>query len=137
MKKVLQAILMSIAMAFTLFCLIGVYMDFAFRGQMAFTHYRFTKMVIGALFIGIGFGAPTFVYQSERLPHPIKALIHMGMGLTVYLTVAFFEGWIDGAHFWPQLFVQVGTCFVIYLGFVLYYRHQAKTLNQALQKKKH
>lgn len=94
-------------------------------------------MVIGALFIGIGFGAPILIYQNERLPNRIKALIHMGIGLTVYLTLAGFEGWIDSRHLWPQLFIQVGTCFVIYLGFVLYYRHQAKMLNQALQKKKH
>lgn len=36
-----------------------------------------------------------------------------------------------------SLFIQIGSCFLIYALFVLHYRQEARTLNAALQKKKH
>lgn len=103
---------------------------------MVFTHYTLTKMVLGAIMIGAGFGVPSLIYRVESVPDPIKVLIHMGVGLTIYLCVAFYEGWLGLTHLIFSLFIQIGSCFLIYALFVSHYQQEARTFNAALQKKK-
>ena len=47
-------------------------------------NYMFTKMVVGCIIIGIGFGAPTVINKNENLPMPVRVIIHMGIGCAVY-----------------------------------------------------
>lgn len=140
MKKMIKhlgkRVLISTSIAMAIFCFVGIWIDLTSKGMMIFSHYQFTKMIIGILVIGLGYGLPTYVYTLESLPYPIKILLHMGIGLTVYLMVAFYEGWLSGKHFLFELLIQVSSCFVIYFLFVYYYRLQARKLNKALQKKK-
>lgn len=77
MRIRLKNVLLSISMAMVLFCLIGMCIDLSQKGHMVFTHYTFTKMVIGAIMIGVGFGVLSLIYRVESVPDPIKVLIHM------------------------------------------------------------
>ena len=61
MKDLLKSIVISIGMAMTIFCLAGIVFDIGYKGSFSLEDYRFTKMVIGCVLIGLGFGVPTVV----------------------------------------------------------------------------
>ena len=136
-KDILKSTVISIGMALAIFSLVGIVFDVGYGGNFSLDHYRFTKMIIGCIILGIGFGVPTVVYSSERLPMPIKVLIHMGIGLTVYTIVAYAVGWIGGAASLGQGLViaaiQIAVAFIIWFGFMRHYRAEVRKMNEVIQ----
>ena len=88
MKDLMKNTMISIGMAVTIFCLTGVGFDIGYGGNFSLANYQFTKMVIGCMIVGIGFGVPTVVYRRDDLPMPVRVLVHMGIGCIVYTIVA-------------------------------------------------
>ncbi len=137
MKDLFKSILISIAMALTIFCIVGIAFDIGYGGHFSLENYRFTKMVAGCCLVGIGFGAPTIVYRMDFLPRPIQVIIHMGIGCAVYTIVAFSVGWITGAASVGQgiliAVIQLAVAFVIWFLFMMHYRKEAKEMNDKIQ----
>lgn len=137
-KTMFSNTLMAIGISFTLFCIIAMGFDIGYGGEFALHDYGFTKMVVGALIIGIGFGAPTVVYSSDRLPMPMKVIIHMGTGLIIYFIVASYEGWMGDGSSTIRTFgivvCQIAITFGVWAAFMLHYRREAKRMNDAIQK---
>ena len=71
-KDILRSVAISIGMAMTIFCIVGVIFDITYQGQFSLDNYRFTKMVLGCLIVGLGFGVPTVIYRKENLPMPVR-----------------------------------------------------------------
>lgn len=95
--------------------------------------------VFACVVTGLGFGVPTFLYKIENLPMPLAAVIHLGIGLSIYFLAASKVGWIP---------VQAGTlaCVIsvagmilisllIWLGFMKYNKDMAARINEALRKR--
>lgn len=141
MKELLKSTVISIGMAMSIFCLAGIVFDVRFGGNFSLDNYRFTKMVIGCVLIGLGFGVPTIVYSKESLPMPIKIIIHMGIGCAIYTIVAYAVGWIGGTATIVQgiiiAAIQLGAAFLIWFLFMRYYRNEAKKMNDKIQAMKH
>ena len=78
-KDLVKSTAISIGMAMTIFCLVGVVFDVGYKGNFSLDDYRFTKMVAGCVLVGLGFGVPTIVYRKDNLPMPIRVIIHMGI----------------------------------------------------------
>ena len=140
-KDLLKSTVISIGLALTIFCLVGVFFDLTGGGNFSLDGYRFTKMVIGSAVVGIGFGVPTLVYNSDRLPMPVKVLIHMGTGCVIYTVVAFSVGWFGGAATIGQGLaiagIQLLVAFIIWFCFMCFYRKEAKKMNEKIQSLKH
>ena len=139
-KVMIKNTLIAIGISYTMFCLTAAAFDIGYGGDFVLRGYTFTKMVIGALIIGIGFGAPTVVYSSDKLPMPMKVLIHMGIGLIIYFIVAANEGWMgDGSSPVMTICIVIGQLFVtflIWLIFMIHYRREAKRMNERIQELK-
>ena len=137
LKDVLKSTVISIAMALTIFCLIGIAFDIAYGGNYSLENYGFTKMAVGSIIVGLGFGVPTVVYHNEKLPQPIKVIIHMGIGCVIYTVVAFIVGWFGAAaNLWQGLIIaaiQLAVAFVIWFCFMRYYKREARKMNEKLQ----
>ena len=137
LKDILKSTVISIGMALTIFCLVGMFFDITYGGNFSMEGYRFTKMVIGSAIVGIGFGVPTVVYNSEKLPMPVKVLIHMGTGCVIYTIVAYAVGWFGGSATPLQGLaiagIQLVVAFVIWFCFMRYYRKEAKQMNDKIQ----
>ncbi len=137
MKDLAKSTVISIGMAMAIFCLVGIVFDVKFGGNFSLDNYQFTKMVIGCVLIGLGFGVPTIVYNKESLPMPIKVIIHMGIGCVVYTIVAYAVGWIGGTATIVQgiiiAAIQLGVAFIIWFLFMRYYRNEAKKMNDKIQ----
>ncbi len=139
-KDLVKSTMISIGMAMTIFCLAGVVFDIGYKGNFSLDNYRFTKMVIGSLLVGLGFGIPTIVYENENLPMPVRVIIHMGTGCIVYTIVAFAVGWIGGAATLTQgiliAAVQFAIAFIVWSLFMSHYRKEAEKMNDIIQKMK-
>ena len=136
-RDLLKSTAISIGISMALFCLSGIAYDIRDSGNFSLENYQFTKMVVGCLLIGLGFGVPTIVYQNEKLPVPIKVIIHMGIGCTVYTIVAYAVGWMGSAATIGQgilsAAVHFGIAFIIWVLFMRYYRVEARKMNERIQ----
>lgn len=137
MKDLVKSTVISIGMAMAIFCLVGIIFDVRFGGNFSLDNYQFTKMVVGCVLIGLGFGVPTIVYNKDSLPMPIKVIIHMGIGCVVYTVVAYAVGWIGGSATIGQgliiAAIQLAVAFIIWFFFMRYYRNEAKKMNDKIQ----
>ena len=136
-KDLLKSTVISIGMALTIFCLAGIVFDIRYQGHFSLDHYEFTKMVVGSVLVGLGFGIPSVVYSKDSLPIPLRVVIHMGIGCTVYTIVAYAVGWIGGSASIGQGIViaaiQFGVAFIIWFLFMRYYRAEARKMNEKIQ----
>lgn len=139
-KDLLRSMVISIGMAMAIFCLVGIVFDIGCEGNFSLDNYRFTKMIIGCVLIGLGFGVPTIIYRKENLPMPIRVIIHMGIGCVVYTVVAYAVGWIGGSASIGQgiiiAAIQLAVAFIIWFFFMKYYRAEAKKMNDKIQEMK-
>ena len=136
-KDLLRSTVISIGMAMAIFCLVGIVFDIGYKGNFSLDNYRFTKMVVGCVLIGLGFGVPTIVYRKDSIPMPVRVIIHMGIGCIVYTIVAYAVGWMGGAATIGQgiliAAIQLGVAFIIWFFFMKYYRAEAKKMNDRIQ----
>ena len=136
-KDLVKSSVISIGMAMTIFCLVGVVFDVGYKGNFSLDDYRFTKIVAGCVLIGLGFGVPTIVYRKDNLPMPIRVIIHMGIGCVVYTIIAYAVGWIGGSATIGQgiliAAIQLAVAFLIWFLFMKHYRAEAKRMNDRIQ----
>lgn len=139
-KDLIKSTVISIGTAMTIFCFVGIVFDIGYNGNFNLDNYQFTKMVVGCMIIGLGFGVPTIIYQKEKFPMPIRVLIHMGIGCIVYTIVAYAVGWIGGSATIHQgiiiAAIQLAVAFFIWFLFMKYYRAEAKKINDKIQEMK-
>jgi hypothetical protein len=140
MKDLLKSIVISIGMALAIFSIVGIIFDIMGGGVYTLEGYRYTKMVIASVIVGLGFGVPTMVYRSDKLPTPVKVLVHMGIGCVIYTIVAFSVGWIGGSASLTQgiliACIQIAVAFVIWFCFMRYYRKEADEMNKKISSMK-
>ncbi len=136
-KDLVKSTIISIGIAMSLFCLAGVVFDIRYGGNFSLDHYRFSKMVLGCVLVGLGFGLPSIIYERDDLPMPVRVVIHMGIGCIVYTITAFAVGWIGGAATVAQgamiALIQLAFAFAIWFLFMLHYRREARKLNERIQ----
>ena len=139
-KDLLKSIVISIGMALTIFSFVCVVFDIGYGGNFSLEGYKMTKMVIGCIIVGLGFGVPTVVYRNDSLPMPVRVLIHMGIGCVVYTIVGFAVGWIGGSATLGQgiaiAAIQLAVAFIIWFCFMRFYRKEAREMNDKIQQMK-
>ena len=139
MKDLLKSVVISICMAMTIFCLVGIVFDIGYKGSFSLEDYKFTKMVTGCVLIGLGFGVPTIVYRKESIPMPIKVLIHMGIGCTVMTGASILAGWLRPEQGLKPFLAMLGAelvCAFLSWGVVLLRSKKlAKQMNDRLREK--
>ncbi len=137
LKNLLKSVVISIGLSLTIFNLVCIAFDVSYSGNFSLEGYRMTKMIIGCLFIGLGYGVPSIVYDNDSLPMPIKVLIHMGIGCIVNTLVAFAVGWVNGPKSLVRgISIQLTVAFIIWFCFMRFYRSEAKKMNDKIQQLK-
>ena len=139
MKDLIKNTVISIGIAMVIFCFVGMVLDISNGGSFSLENYQFTKMVVGCVLVGLGFGVPSMIYRNDNFPMPIKVVIHMGIGCIVYTMVAFAVGWIGGTTIIQNIIIaviQLAVAFMIWLAFMVYFRNEAKKINDKIQSKK-
>ena len=136
-KDLIKSIAISIGMSLTIFSIACIIFDVIYGGNFSLEGYRMTKMIIGCVIVGLGFGVPSIVYKNDSLPMPIKVLIHMGIGCIVNTLVAFAVGWVNGPKSLVRgISIQLTVAFIIWFCFMRFYRSEAKKMNDKIQQLK-
>lgn len=138
MKKVLGKTFLGIAWGCTINCMVMLAIALT-QGDVSFSAAEYVKQLICSAFVGVAFGVPTIVYENEKLPQGIKCLIHMGIGFIVYFIAAFIAGWFPTGMgigiFITSTLAMIALSFVVYFFFWLYYRNEAKKINNKIKQK--
>lgn len=140
MRKIISSVAIGISWGFTvlvLYLTIGVIISKDFLAGI--TPDVFIKYVICSAIVGLGFSVPSLIYQNERIAKALQVIIHLGTGFAIYISVAFFAGWIPTNYgFIPaaiSLLIAVVFTLVIWLCFSLYYRKKADEINRKIIEK--
>ena len=130
----------TVAISSFLFLISFLISDLNMGGTYTASGYSVTKMALGSLGIGLGFGLPCIIYTSEKLSRAVQISIHMVIGCTVMLAIAFLVGWIPTDKgllpFLLAIFSMLLTAFIIA---VLTYRRQkklAERINRELEQRR-
>ncbi len=135
-KAAISGTLTALGIAAVMFCIVGVVFDIINKGTFQTTGYAYTKMFLGTLGVGMGFGLPTFIYRSKKLSLGLQTLIHMGIGCVVMTIIAFLVGWIP----WQQgagiavltVSGEIAVAFLIWLIFYARQKRLAAEINRRL-----
>ena len=108
MKNLIKNTITSIGIALTIFCITGMVFDIAYDGNFSLDNYQFSKMVIGCIIVGLGFGLPTMIYHKDNLP---SSILH-GIIAAIF---------------------QIALAFIIWGGFMLHYRNDVRKMNEKIK----
>ena len=130
----------AVAISSFLFLLSSLITDLNMGGIYAASGYSVTKMALGSLGIGLGFGIPCIIYTSEKLSHSMQILVHMVTGCTIMLAIAFLVGWIPADKgLLPSLLAILSMLLTASIIAVLSYRRQkklAERINRELEQRR-
>ena len=127
----------TVAIASFLFLLGSLIADLNMGGSYSASGYSVTKMALGSLGVGLGFGLPCIIYTSEKLSRPVQIAIHMLSGCVIMLAIAFLVGWIPTDRgLLPALLAILSMLLTALVICVLTYRRQknlAARINRELE----
>ena len=130
----------AVAISSFLFLLSSLIADLNMGGAYAASGYSVTKMALGSLGIGLGFGLSCIIYTDERLSHSVQISIHMVIGCSVMLAIALLVGWIPtDKGLVPALLAVLSMLLTACVIAVLSYRRQKKLagrINRELEQRR-
>lgn len=138
-KLVITYIFYGISLGCTFFVIMCL--SFSVGGGDEFLEHifeDFARQSMGAMAVGIACGGTAVVYQFERLSGLVKVMIHFCVGMGVFYPVAISLGWIP---FFPDRIMTtvlqfLSSCcifMVIWFGFYLFNRNEAKRINERIK----
>jgi hypothetical protein len=130
----------TVAISSFLFLLSSLIADLNMGGVYTASGYSVTKMALGSLGIGLGFGLPCIIYTNEKLSRSVQIAIHMVTGCAIMLAIAFLVGWIPtGKGLLPALLAILSMLLAAFIIAVFTTRRQkklAERINQKLEQKR-
>ena len=137
-RRISKLVLFGISWGCTILCLISM------AGVNLFGYEWFevsvggySAQIIAAMISGIGWSVPSIVYENEKLSRAQQMIIHLGIGLVVYLPIAIYMKWIptgNAGTILAGIAFSVIASFLVWLCFYLYYKGEAKAINRELMK---
>ena len=130
----------AVAISSFLFLLSSLIADLSMGGVYSASGYSVTKMALGSLGIGLGFGLPCIIYTNEKLSYFVQISVHMLTGCTIMLGIAFLVGWIPtDKGLLPALLAILSMLLTAFIIAVLTYRRQkklAERINRELEQRR-
>ena len=139
MSFVKRSLAMTLPTSAFMFLIGGVIADVSGKGTFTLNNYGFTKMALGVLAIGLGFGLPCFIYASEKVSPLLKTLFHMGIGCAVMVLTGLLVGWIPTDKLSRTFLVigsEVALAAVIWAVSYFRYKKLAQQMNEKIKEMK-
>ena len=138
-KKIVCNTICGICLGCTVFTLLGIILAFIDNKYLMMTSSEFIINAICSIVSGVGFYLPSIVYENDKISRGLQVLVHMGVGLTVYLVCSFYAGWIPVERgilvTITSIIIMITISFIIWFGFYIYNKNEAKKINAKLQEK--
>lgn len=134
-KKIWNGILYGSAM----FALSLVMIDIVFDSSLTVLPYQFTRIVLGAICIGVGFALSSLIYEEDRIPFFARTLIQLLICAVVLLIAFVVSGGIpDGSGFGTgAVFVLIEICvgFVFWIVNFIHFFREARRIRIKLSER--
>ena len=132
-KKILNGILYGSAM----FALSLLLIDYVFDGSLTVLPHQYTRIIAGAICIGVGFILSSLIYEEDRLPFPVRALIQLLICAAALIIAFIISGGIpDGTGFGTGtmfVLVEIGVGFVFWIGNFIYFFREVRQIKTKLK----
>ena len=134
LKKILSGVLYGSA----LFTLSFLLIDYVFDISMTVLPHQYTRIIIGAICIGVGFLLSSLIYEEDRIPFIARVMIHLLL-CVITLAIAFLisggmpsgTGFGTGAVF---VLIELGVGFIFWIGNFVYFLFEARKIKNKLLK---
>lgn len=131
-KKILSGLLYGSA----LFTLTFLLIDYVFDISITVLPHQYTRIIIGAIFIGVGFVLSSLIYEEDRIPFIARTMIQL-VFCVITLAIAFIisGGMPDGTGFGTGAFfflIELGVGLVFWIGNFVYFFFEARKINNKL-----
>ena len=140
MEFIMQRTKTTVGISSFLFLISSLIADLNMGGVYSASGYSVTKMALGSLGIGLGFGLTCIFYTMEKLSRPVQISLHMVTGCSVMLAIAFLAGWIPtGQGLFPSLLAILSMLLTALIIAVFTYRRQkklAERINRELEQRR-
>ncbi|MDR0912673.1 MAG: DUF3021 domain-containing protein [Methanobrevibacter sp.] len=100
--------------------------------------YEIVNLILGGIVVGLVFSLSSFIYEKEDLSTLIQTTVQMGLGFIALFIVGIYLQWIplnEGLNVivnWIIIALIIG--FIFWGGFYIYFKIEAKKINQRLKK---
>lgn len=95
MKRIIELSIKGVGLALALFAVFGLVADVANQGVFTLKNYNYTKMVIGAVIVGLGFSVPGIVYETTDFSYAGKNSDPYGNGMCHLFDYGYAVGWFS------------------------------------------
>ena len=99
-----------------------------------------TANVIGFIVLGIGFFGTAIVYEIERLSFRLKLVIHLIVGVGLFLLVGFNLGWVfteNPITLILNITIYIGIIFAAWVVFYIRDKNEVQKINKVLEEQNH
>ena len=141
MKRiVLKKLLNGLYFGSTLFTLSFLIIDYVLDNSLTFLPHQYTRIIIGAIILGVGFVFSTLIYGWDSIPYIARTVVQLFI-CTITLLIAFvISGGIpDGTGFGTGtvfVLVELSVCLVFWIGnFICFLRDAKRIKKQVMQLK--
>lgn len=138
MKKILGLLIKGISISLSLFSIFIMIYDLHNDKMLVFENGVYSRMLLGAIIVGIGFSLPGLIYENENIPYAIKVLIHMGVGCAVFIVTGYNVGWFPrGENPWKCILIiliELSLSFVLWFFFLCHYKLEARKIDEQIRK---
>lgn len=134
---VLKKIWNGILYGSTMFAFSLLLIDIMFDSSLSLLPHQYTRIVLGAICIGVGFVLSTMIYEEDRMPFFVRTLVQLLICAATILIAFFVSGGIpDGTGFGTgTVFVLVEICvgFVFWIGNTVHFFREARKIKRKLE----
>lgn len=134
---VLKKIWNGILYGSTMFAFSLLLIDIMFDSSLSLLPHQYTRIVLGAICIGVGFVLSTMIYEEDRMPFFVRTLVQLLICAATILIAFFVSGGIpDGTGFGTgTVFVLVEICvgFVFWIGNTVHFFREARKIKKKLK----
>lgn len=138
-KKLILNTIYGIALGCTIFTFLSIIFTFVDSSYLTISREQYITNAMCSIISGIGSYLPTIVYSNDRISKGLQVFIHMGICLSIYFICAFYAGWIPVKSgivaTISSMVIMIITSFIIWFGFYIYNKNEARKINTKLQEK--
>lgn len=120
----------------TMFTLSLLLIDCVFDSSLTVLPHQYTRIIIGAICIGVGFLLSSLIYEEDHIPFYFRMLIQFFIcAVTVLIAFVVSGGIPDGAGFGTGtvfVFVEICVGFVFWTGSIVSFYREARRIKRGL-----
>ena len=137
-KLILKYLLFGIAVGCFFFIGNIIFLDLMGSDRLQVFFDNFTSHAIGFMIVGVGFFGGSFLYEIENLKFSSKVIIHITLGISLFIIVGFINSWIsleNRSDLIINIIANVAILLAVWTALYIQDRKEIQRVNRALKER--